>query len=301
MNIEDELRGALDVAAPPPTTTLDVVMRRGRRRVFAQRAGAVLGVVAVVAGIGFGATTLNQAAPTPQQADRPDAGPATVEHAVGWPRVNTPPQTPYGTYTPAATAPPPAGRPILSMPQCNIGDRKRAMKVPTGAVKPNDEFVQKWVGTVRQQLPEVRVSDLLPRLERSPWKESGVDLTDAGGTGSVWLTLGRFAGTPLEYADDNLWTSGDCEPPYRTTLPDGTIIQLHSVRAAEPFQTLLQVMEVFRPDGLLLHLQLANYGSKDMRPAAQEGYWERSGPGRANLPLSEEQFSRLGPAIAGVA
>lgn len=301
MNIEDELRGALNVSAPPPTTTLGVVMKRGRRRVFAQRAGAVLGVVAVVAGIGFGATTLNQAAPTPQQADRPDAGPATVEHALTWPRVDVPPQTPYGTWTPAATAPPPAGRAVLSMPRCDIGQRKWAMKVPLGSVKANPEFVQRWAGIVRERLPELRVSDLSPSLDKSPWFEYAVDLTDSGGTGSVRLTVGRFAGTPLEYADDNLWTSGDCQPPYRTTLPDGTIVQLHSVRAAEPFQTLLQVMEVFRPDGLMLQMELANYGSKDLRPAAQEGYWERTGPGRANLPLTDEQFSRLGPAIAGVA
>ncbi|MDX8049512.1 hypothetical protein SK571_08995 [Lentzea sp. BCCO 10_0798] len=301
MDIEEKLRGALNVPAPPPTTTLDTVLRRGRRRVFAQRVGAALGVVAVVAGIGFGAATLNQAAPQPRQADRPDAGPATVEHALTWPRVNTPPQTPYGTYSPASTAPPPPGRAIISMPRCNIGQRKWAMKVPVGGVKPTDEFVQKWIGTVRAQLPEMRVSDLSPRLDKAPALDYSVDLTDAGGTGSVRLSLGRFAGTPLEYADDNLWTSGDCAPPYRTTLPDGTIVQLHSVRAAEPFQTLLQVMEVFRPDGLMLQLDLANYGSADLRPAAQEGYWERTGAGRATMPLTDEQFSRLGPAIAEVA
>lgn len=301
MNIEDELRGALNVAAPPPTTTLDVVMRRGRRRVFAQRAGAMLGVVAVVAGIGFGATTLNQAAPPPQQADQPNQGPAAVEHALTWPRVDVPPQTPYGTWSPASTAPPPAGRVVLSMPRCNIGQRKWEMKAHVGSVKPNDEFVERWIGTVREQLPEVQVSKLAPRLDKSTYLEYAVDLTDAGGSGSVRLTLGRFAGTPLEYADDNIWTSGDCRPPYRTTLPDGTIVQLHSVRAAEPFQTLLQVMEVFRPDGLMLQLEQANYSSKDLLPAQQAGFWERVGPGRANLPLSDEQFSRLGPAIAGVA
>ncbi|MFJ5987706.1 hypothetical protein [Lentzea sp. NPDC092896] len=300
MNIEDELRGALDISAPPPTTTLDQVMKRGRRQVFLQRAGAMIGVVAVVAGVGIGAATLNQASP-PQQADQPSFGPATVEHAVGWPRVDTPPQKPYGTWSPASTAPPPAGRPILAMPRCDIKQRKWAMKVHAGSLTLNDEYVRKWIGTVREQLPEVEVSELSPRLDKSSYLEYAVDLTDSGGTGSVRLTAGRFAGTPLEYADDNIWTSGDCVPPYRTTLPDGTILQLHSVRAAEPFQTLLQVMEVFRPDGLMLQLELANYGSKDMRPAAQEGYWERTGPGRANLPLTEEQFSRLGPAIAEVA
>ncbi|NKE55741.1 hypothetical protein FXN61_02455 [Lentzea sp. PSKA42] len=298
MNIEEKLRGALDVAAPPPTTTLDVVMKRGRRRVFAQRAGAVLGVVAVVAGIGIGATTLNMAGPPPTPANEPDAGPATVVHSVGWPRVNTPPQIPYGTWTPAATAPPPDGRPIVSMPRCNIQARKLALATPIGNERLPDDFVAKWIDTVRRQVPEVQVSALSPGVGRA---EYAVDLADGGGTGSVRLTAGRFAGSATVYADDSLWTFGNCAPPYRTVLPDGTVIQLHDVRAAEPFQTLLQVMEVYRPDGLLLQLELANYGSKDLRPAAQQGYWERIGPGRLTPPLSEEQFARLGPAIAGEA
>ncbi|MET9227006.1 hypothetical protein [Lentzea sp. NPDC003310] len=301
MNIEDELRGALDVSAPPPTTTLDLVVKRGRRRVFAQRAGAVLGAFAVVAGIGIGAATLNLAAPGPQQADRPDAGPTSVENSVGWPRVNTPPQIPYGTWSPASTAPPPVGRAVLSMPRCDIAQRKWAMKVPVGSLQLNDEYVQKWIGTVRERLPELQVSDLAPKLDGERYLENAVDLSDSGGVGSVRLAAGRFEGTPLQYADDNIWTSGDCQPPYRTTLPDGTIVQLHGVRAAEPFQTLLQIMEVFRPDGLMLQLELTNYSSKDLLPSKEGSFWERVGAGRATLPLTEEQFSRLGPAIAGVA
>jgi hypothetical protein len=163
-----------------------------------------------------------------------------------------------------------------------------------------DEFVTRWIGTVREQLPEMQVSNLLPGVGK---KEYLVDLTDSGGSGSVQLTVGRssISTTPQQAADDMLWVTGDCEPPYRTVLADGTIIQLHSVRAADPFQSLAQEMVVYRPDRLILQLSMHNYGSKDMRANPQARSWERIGPGRPTLPLTEEQFSRLGPAIAGVA
>ncbi|HUQ54400.1 hypothetical protein [Lentzea sp.] len=298
MTIEDELRGALDVSAPPPTTTLDVVLKRGRRRVFAQRASAVLGVVAVVAGIGIGATTLNRA-PSSEPADQPDHGPATVEHSLTWPRVSTPPQQPYGTWTPAATAPPPAGRPVLQLPQCNPRSRKLKFSVPTGLLRVSDNVVSSWIAAVRQQLPEKQVAELTPGVGR---EEYDFDVTDSGGTGSIRITAGRFTGPALQYADDSVWVTGDCEPPYRTVLADGTLIQLHSVHPFEPFQTLVQTMFVYRPDGLLIQLDLMNFGSPDKRPdPVQQNFWERTGAGRPDLPLTEEQFARLGPAVAAVA
>jgi hypothetical protein len=299
MNIEEKLRGALDAPAPPPTTTLDVVLKRGRRRVFAQRAGAMLGVAAVVVGIGIGAGALNHAAPAHTPADQPNEEPSVVEHALGWPRVNTPAQQPYGTWTPASTAPPPPGSPILTLPRCDMQPRKLQESISIGSEELPAEFIDKWIGTVRQQLPGVQVGTLSPRIGHPTYE---VDLTDQGGTGSVSLSAGRFTGPAVQYADDSLWFTGDCEPPYRQVLPDGTIVQLHGMHVFEPFQTLEQVMTVFRPDGRAFRLVQHNYGSKDMRPdPKQAGVWERIGAGRPNLPLSEEQFARLGPAIAGVA
>jgi hypothetical protein len=302
MNIEEKLRGALATSAPPPTTTLDHVLKRGRRRVFAQRVGATLGVVAVVAGIGFGSTALNHAAPDSTPADQVNRGPAVVDNEVGWPRVDVAPQIPYEMWSPEATAPPPAGWKVLQLPKCVVQMPKLTPKQQAGTVTVNREFVQKWAGTVRAQLPEMKVSDLRS-TELEGTYEYAVELTDGGGTGGVKLTVGRFAGiTPQQLADDDLWATGDCEPPYRKVLEDGTVIQLHGVRASEPFRSLGQVMSVFRPDGTQLKLEQRNWSGLDLRVIpGLGGQTERVGPGRATLPLTDEQFSRLGPAIAEVA
>lgn len=297
MNIEDELRGALDVSAPPPTTTLDHVLKRGRRRVFAQRAGAVLGVFAVVAGIGIGATTLNHAAPDSTPADQPNYGPATVEHATGWPRVNTPPQIPYGTWTPATSAPPPAGWPVLDLPLCETKASQRSQKLDIGAVKFNRvPAVDGWLDQARKVLPEVTIGAATPQAITHTSYEA--DVSDSRGTGSIRITVGRFTGTPKAAADDALWETGDCQPARRLEF-GGSIMQLHSVRPSEPFQTLVQVLRVYREDNSVIQLELRNFGSQDYgidpNPPNAPG---RIGAGRPTLPLSEEQFSRLGPVFA---
>lgn len=295
MNVEDELRGALNVSAPPPTTTLDVVLKRGRRRVLAQRAGAVLGVFAVVAGIGIGATTLNQAAPDPAPADQPNYGPATVEHAVGWPRVDAPPQIPYGTWSPATSAPPPAGRPLVDIPLCNIKPSQRPDRMEVGAVAFNIEGVTFWLDQARKVLPEVTIGDVKPNPTSTSYE---ADVSDSGGTGSIRITVGQFTGPPRVHADEALWETGDCQPARRLEL-GGSIAQLHGIRPYEPFQSLVQVLRVYRVDGSVIQVELRNFGSPDYADDPRSpGTVQRTGAGRPTLPLSEEQFSRLGPVFA---
>lgn len=296
MNLEEKLRGALDVSAPPPTTTLDHVLKRGRRRVFAQRAGAVLGVFAVVAGIGIGATTLNHAAPrTP--ADQPSNVPSSVVRESGWPRVSTPAQTPYATWSPATSAPPPAGRPVVNTPLCDIKAPSIPRPVGLGAQPLEPELVARWRSLAEKLLPEVTVSKVV-RFPSNTYYE--FDVSDSGGTGSIRIYAGKFAGTPLANADDALWETGDCEPARRVVQPNGSVVQLHSVRPYEPFQTLTQALAVYRHDGLIVQLELRNFGSPDYtadNPANPKAT-RRTGAGRPTLPLTGEQFARLGPAIA---
>jgi hypothetical protein len=296
MNIEDELRGALDVSAPPPTTTLDHVLRRGRRRVLAQRAGAVLGVFAVVAGIGFSAATLNQAAPEPVPADQPDAGPATVEHAADWPRVDVPPQTPYGTWSPATSAPPPAGWRVAGIPLCDIKASQRAERQDLGAVAFNPEAVDAWLDQARKALPEVTIGAATPGHLRTSYE---ADVSDSRGTGSIRITVGKFTGTPMQAANAAMWETGDCQPARRLQF-GASIAQLHGIRPSEPFQTLVQVLRVYREDSSLIQLELRNFGSRDYvaDDPKNPGTVRRTGAGRPTLPLSDEQFSRLGPVFA---
>lgn len=290
MNIEEKLRGAFDAPAPPPTATLEAVLKRGRRRVFAHRAGAVLGVVAVVAGIGIGATTLNVATP-PTPADAPNDLPTAAQD---WPRVDTPARTPQHTWAPGSTAPPPAGRQVLRIPVCPLTWPKQ--EVHPGADQLPAGFADELARLLPRELPDKTITT---------WPTGRglqFDVTDGGGTGSVEFAAARFTGSPLDFANDSLWETGDCAPARRLVLPDGSVVQLHETRGLEPFQSLVQRMSVFRADGLLVRVELCNYGSPDVTPDPHTpGTVMRTGAGRADLPLTEEQFMRLGPAIAGVA
>ncbi|MEV6241727.1 hypothetical protein [Lentzea sp. NPDC051838] len=306
MNIEEKLRGALDAPAPPPTTTLDVVLKRGRRRVFAQRAGAVLGVFAVVAGIGLGSTVLNHAAPDPSPADELPDGPATVVHELDWPRVNVPSQQPLGTWTPGSTAPPPPGRPVLSFPQCEMKQRFDRETTYFGGEEIPAKTVARYVDTARRLFPDITVGE--PRLRKEGQQIRGVDidLTDAQGTGSISITAGRLAGPPQTEADRDVWLTGDCQPPRRKVLGSGTTLQLYGVQPSEPFQSLTQLLTEYRAMefGYTVQVELRNWGTPDLRrdpnqpDPNQPGSWERVGQGRATLPLTEEQFARLGLAVA---
>jgi hypothetical protein len=253
-------------------------------------------VFAVVAGIGIGATTLNHAAPQPTIADQPNEGPATVEHATGWPRVDTPPQIPYGTWTPASSAPPPAGWAVVGIPLCDIKAPQQPRLVNLGAREFDPEPVAAWLDQARKVLPEVTIGAATPDSTHTSYE---ADVSDSRGTGSMRITLARFSGPPLENADDALWETGDCQPAQRLVI-GGSVVQLHSVRPYEPFQTLVQVLRVYHKDNTLIQIELRNFGSPDhvADDPQNPGATRRTGAGRPTLPLSDEQFSRLGPIFA---
>jgi DNA-directed RNA polymerase specialized sigma24 family protein len=208
------------------------------------------------------------------------------EHGVGG-------QQPYDTWKPASSAPPPPGRPVAEIPLCGTRSHQGL-----DAEQLSTEFVSRLLELVPRELPEKTIGN-------APGNSPGTvefDVTDFQGTGSIRITGARFKGTPQSYADERLWETGDCEPARRLTAGDGTVMQLHSVRPFEPFQSLVQVLSVYRKDGLLVQLELRNFGSPDMTPGPEQpGSLRRTGAGRATLPLTEEQFARLGPAVAAVA
>lgn len=296
MTIEDELRGALDVAAPPARTTLDEVMKRGRRRVFAQRVGAVLGVVTVVAGVGFSAASLNSADPTPATPPTSRTEPAPSEQPLDWPRVNLPPQASPKVHTPDATAPPPPGRAILRLPVCERKQSKVPMVQDTGTVIFEPELLIKLQEALLRHRGNAKVGGL--KSEFDDPIHYLADVSDERGTGSVIVFAGRYTGTPLAAADAGVWETGDCNPPYRRVLANGTIVQLHEVHIYGPFQLIAQRMVVYRPDGLMLKFELRNFGTPDLRRSASRAEWEFVGTSRETLPMTQQQFAALGLTVA---
>lgn len=298
MTIEDELRGALDVAAPPAKTTLDDVLRRGRRRLFAQRAGAVLGVVAVVAGVGFGTAYVNSAGPSEPASPPPSLTeePVPPSQTLDWQRVDTPAQRAPQTFRPAATAPPPAGRKILDLTRCDIKFRTLPLTQHVGTVVLPPEFLGRVKAGLQRYAHNTTIGDVQSSANKPDYS---FDVSDGGGTGSVRVAAGRFSGTPRAAADEGVWETGDCAPPYRHVLENGTIVQVHEVHGFEPFQSQVQQMTVYRADGVLIQFELRNFGSPDLRPnPKQPQFWERIGAGRETLPMNESQFAVLGLTVA---
>jgi hypothetical protein len=237
----------------------------------------------------------------------PPAGPGpTVTSAptgAAWPRAGLPAHTPYGTWTPGDTAPPPAGWPVAAVPLCSIRDTsgQAVDTVRAGAQ------LRQWVADAADAVAGGATVGELVEQHLRPDKPDTVDsytysadVTDAGGTGSVVFSIGTFTGDPLAAADEQAFDEFNCDPPKRHVLADGTVMQIYATQPSEPFQSLTQVLRIYRPGGTLYTVTVRNFGSPDFAPnPGQPAYPKRVGAGRPNLPLAEAQLADLGLAIAG--
>jgi len=207
------LRAELASQPLPLRSDLALVRSRGRRRRRARQATAVIAVFAVIAGIGVGVATVRQAlakvpgefatagvGPTSPPVTTPPVPPAGVQ----WPQVNLPAHTPDRTWSPGWTAPAVPGRTILNTPLCDLDNPAIPPRIPASAA-------------VRQQVHSALVAaaapagagDLVERMiPANPDKRGDVDsyyysadVTDAGGTGSVRLTVAAGTGDPVQAAD----------------------------------------------------------------------------------------------------
>lgn len=303
-DIEQDLRSVNDIPVPPATTALDDVLRRGRRRVYLLRAGAAAGVVAVVAGAGFTALGLRATTTSlPPALDGP-AVTTTVNQVAPWSTADLPGQTPYGTWQPASSAPPGPGRAVLALPVCESHWTEQVSELGIAPVSPAvaDEF-GKAVGLVgplavagEQKTVVLQPTEPGGAVGYSRW----MDVTDTGGTGSLSIDEGRYTGTPLAAADREAFLYGNCEPPTRRVLDDGTVVQRASAVPSEPFQSLTQGMRIYRPGGVVVEIVQRNFGSPDFRVNDAGTAFDRTGPGRATLPLDDEQFAAIGEHVAHV-
>lgn len=284
IQLRERLREELAAPAPAVRTDLGAIQRRGQRMRRARQAGAAAAAVVVVVGVATAATLL-----TGQQPVNAPAGPSShvprttaPPSTIGWPRADLAARKPYGTYSPAPTAPLPSGRPRVTVPLCDLSS--------DGSIAPTsvpEAFRDALVPALRKVLPSVKIG----QLRVGTYREYTVDITDAGGTGMLRVNAYQIPWSPMEAADRQAFDEGNCAPPKREVRSDGTVLQLYPMMASEPYQTLTMTLSIYLPTGEQYDVVAYNIGSKDM-PGGQ-----RVGKGRDTLPITEAQLAQLGEAI----
>jgi len=272
---DDAARHALhtlnDEPAPPVATSLDQVLRRGRRRVFVQRAGAVAGAVAVVAAIGATTILLRGAG---------DAGGDRVQVAAS--------ATPTAPSTVWETQPVEEGT-------CEQNPLPDVPGTPPETLLLQDVVEGAYFGAIDEVI-EPAVDPAVPGWEEHSAKAGGprgylaakIPVDDA--YGELQLEAVVFPGTPTQMADASLYSYGDCLPPARRTLADGTVMQLYQADVRDPEQP-VQHLQVYRPDGRMYVLTAVGWSEEDHVPAAGGGHFITGGRGK--LPVTEQQLIEI--------
>lgn len=322
------LRAELAQQAPPsPRGGLVDAVARGRRRRRRHQLGAALATVAVVAGV----TTVVVSVGAPPSGGQDVAATGTsptgsASAEAPWPRADLPARSPHTTWTPAPTARPPAGWPTGPVPRCEIPDvTGRDLDSVRADLSVLQERVRRTLIAVKGAPPVSRSTSpsvsppggssvmlpdgvgLLGELRLPPTGPNTrdsftytLDVADAGGVGSVVLTFGRFTGDPRSAADEQAYDMGNCQPPKRHVLADGTVLQIYDVAPSDPFASLNQTLRIYLPDGRLHSLSVRNFGSPDFATNRNDpAHPHRVGAGRPTLPLTEAQLAEVGLAMVG--
>jgi len=278
---EDAARRALgtlnDEPAPPVSTTLDEVFRRGRRRVLGQRVASVAGVMAVVAAIGAGAVLL-----------RPGDGPDGVQVA--------------GTTT---TAPPSdkvavlPGWQLVELPELNTDGTSCQPRHDSGLPQPADVSLLSQnrvstaftgaVGTVTGDAPTITMVSWEGYSEKAmgPHGYVAVEIGMGDGNGQLQLEVDRYGGTPTQAADASVVAYGNCDRPMRRVLADGTVLQLYPADRSDPLQP-HQPLAIYTPGGHQYIVTAAGYGQEDVSAAGGA-----STSGRGRLPTDDTQLAAV--------
>jgi hypothetical protein len=303
---EDDLGAALRTelaqrTPPRPRGGLADAIARGRRRRRRQQFGAVLAAVAAVAGVATVVVTAG-AVPSGGQdvAATGTTPPGTASTEAPWPRADLPAHSPHTTWTPAQTAPPPAGWPTEPVPRCEIPDTTDR---ELDSVRADLSALQQRVWQALAEVADDATVGLLVETKLSSNPQAftyTADVSDAGGTGSVEITVGRFTGDALTAADEQAYDMHNCQAPKRHVLADGTVLQIYDVAPSDPFASLTQTLRIYLPDGQLYSLSVRNFGSPDFATNREDpAHPHRVGPGRPTLPLTERQLAELGLAMVG--
>jgi hypothetical protein len=282
MTTDDELRDILrtvaEAPAPPATTTLERVVRRGRRRVLVQRGATVAAVIGVVAAIGVGGVLLRSA--TAGQDVRP-AG------------------TPLSPVSPSSSSPAPPPMKLLPgwtwAPMSITGQGEVCRGMPSDGHEPGS------LGPVRPDVEDAVTARFVDVVQ----EQSGTEPTDAGWTpghdilvfdfvrdgnlGIFELAIDSYGGTAEQAANADVAMNGNCDPPQRKQLADGTIVQLYPLEGEDGAAR--QRAAVYEPDGRYYLVSAGDIGGQ-----GQDSYPE---PGsRGPLPLDVAELGEVARLLA---
>jgi hypothetical protein len=279
------LQALTDEPAPPARTTVEQVLRRGRRRVFAQRASAVAGVVAVVAVIGVGAVLLRPGGV--QVADGSTTNvPASTQSSMplpGWRPVSLPAdtQTSKGNCMQQyVELPPEADVPLVS-----LGRAKEAFIGATEAIA--------------GKALRASNSTWLPNSEKheaAPRGYINIAVAMDNGIGQIQLEAARYGGTPEQVANASITVYGQCGKPFRRTLDDGTVLQLYPLDTRDAVAP-SQHLQIYRPDGRSYIVTSAGWSENDMVPIDGGSGGMTLGGGRGKVPVTEAQLAAIGERL----
>jgi hypothetical protein len=289
VDTEDEellalLRAEVSSQLPPPVhTALDDVVRRGRRRLRARRLGATLGVVAVVAGVGITTSVLRSNLPGGMPANQLSAASSAsvVTTTSGW----------------------------TSSAKADTKDCANGISVP-GEPKVGPVDVDKvnktLLATLQKVAPKASTKITRSTMLNKPTSSDSVlastwaDVVDAGGGGSVYVEVHGFSGTPTQAADSERFVNGECTPPRRQSLPDGTVMQLYAPLNYDPGHP-SQALRVYTPAHRLYVVTSEGFASPDWTQVANAEPGTLvvpKGAGRHSLPLTEDQLTAVAESVA---
>ena len=268
------LRTLNDDPAPPVVTTVDQVLRRGRRRVFAQRASAVAGVVAVVAAIGVTAVLLRPSTPGGgvEVAESTPVAPAPAGPLPGWETIEIDEAT--CKRNPLINVP---GTPPDSLLPQHVVEQAFGNAVVTVTGPMANAITAEW-------------QEYSPKAD-GPRGYVRAEVPMSNGNGQLQLEAYVFGGTPAAQADASLYAYGDCRPPARRVLPDGTVLQLFQRDNFDPEQP-TQHLQIYRPDGREYIITSAGWSEADMVPVAGSTAYTVEG-GRGDLPTDDAQLAEV--------
>jgi hypothetical protein len=279
-----QLRAELSGQAPPPVATaLDDVVRRGRRRLRVRRLGASLGVVAVVAVVGVATSVLRANVPGGMTADQLSTASTSsvVPTTTGW--------------TSSAKADTKECANGISVP----GEPKVA---PVDVDKINESLLDALQKVAPKASMKITRSTVLhkPTSSDSVLASTWADVIDSGGGGSVYVEVHGFSGTPVQAADSERFVDGECTPPQRQSLPDGTVMQLYAPLSYDPGHP-SQALRIYTPAHRLFIVTAEGFASPDWTQVAgaEPGTLVvPKGAGRHSLPLTEDQLTLVAQSVA---